>query len=104
VAKSRLASVQKVPYQYGRSQFADIFNLIDQKVNDLSDGKIAGVNNAATTIPTGFTVGTYAKGDLVRNSNPSVVVTSTGNYVVLAWLCINDATSVGAFVPCKVLT
>jgi hypothetical protein len=56
-------------------------------INLMTDGRIAGVNNATTAAPT---AGEYAPGDEVRNSAPTEVGTAGSKYVIKGWLCIND--------------
>lgn len=69
-------------------------------VNLMTDGRVAGVNNAVTSIPT---TGTYAVGDFVRNSTPSELGSAGSKYVIFGWLCV-VAGSPGTLVQCRFLT
>lgn len=68
-------------------------------VNLLSNGRLAGTNNAMTAAPT---AGGYAVGDFVRNSAPAEAGSSGSKYVVLGWVCTADNPL--TFLPCRVLT
>lgn len=103
MARNRLASGARVPFQYRRSDLVDIFNLIDAKVNALGEDAITAFHNATTAIPSGFPVGTYAVGDFVKNTNITQLSTSIlfggSTYCIEGWLCIDQTTNVGAFKP-----
>lgn len=70
------------------------------QVNGLGDGTLASSNNAAASVPT---TGTFAKGDFVRNSNPSELGTTPNKYVVEGWICLVGGTP-GTFVQKRFLT
>lgn len=53
-------------------------------VNALAEGRMAGTVNAANAKPT---TGTYAPGDIVRNSAPAELGTAGSKYVLNGWLC-----------------
>lgn len=103
MARNRLSSAQRVPADYRRSDFNDIFNLIDAKVNALGEDAISAFHNATTAIPSGFPVGTYAIGDVVKNTNPTSLSTSIlfggATYCIEGWICMDQTTNVGAFKP-----
>lgn len=65
-------------------KLTDLFRDIAKQVNDLTEGKISAVTNAATSVPT---TGTYQKGDVVRNSAPTETGTAPNTYVVYGWIC-----------------
>ena len=73
-----------------RGQFerklTELFRDAAQQVNAAADGQMVASNNARTSIPT---TGTFAKGDFVRKSAPSVA--SSG--VVVGWLRITDGSA-----------
>jgi hypothetical protein len=73
---------------------------IAQQVNALSEGTLAANYNALTTAPTS---GTYAKGDVVKNSNPSELGTALSKYVVTGWICTVGGTP-GTWLPMRTLT
>jgi hypothetical protein len=56
-------------------------------INLMTDGRIAGTNNATTAAPTS---GSYAPGDLVKNSAPAKAGSAGSRYVILGWICVDD--------------
>jgi hypothetical protein len=60
----------------------NIITRIMNQLNTLSDGSISASTTATTAPPT---AGTYARGDFVRNSQP----TAGG---VLGWVCVTGGT------------
>jgi hypothetical protein len=69
-------------------------------INALSDGLLTGTNNATTAAPT---AGPHARGDFVKNSQPSELGTAGSKYVLLGWICTVSGTP-GTFVQCRALT
>lgn len=55
-----------------------------KQVNAVSEGRIAGHHNAATSAPVN---GLYQQGDYLRNSAPQVLGTAGSRYVVKGWIC-----------------
>jgi hypothetical protein len=76
--------------------------LVDHAIllNLLTDGRLAGTNNATTAAPTS---GTHAQGDVVRNSAPTELGTAGSKYVVLGWICVAGGTP-GTWLQTRVLT
>lgn len=70
------------------------------QVNQLSEGRLVGTYNATTAVPT---AGTYARGDFVRNSEPSELGAAGSKYVIFGWLNVAGGTP-GTFVQCRFLT
>lgn len=68
-------------------------------LNMLTNGQLAGTNNATTAMPAG---GTYAVGDFVRNSAPAEAGGAGSMYVILGWVCTSASPLV--FKQCRVLT
>ena len=66
------------------------------QVNQVSEGRISAVYNAAPAAPT---TGQWAQGDFVRNSAPTEMGTAPNRYVIFGWL----HTGAG-FVECRFLT
>ena len=62
---------------------------VAQQVNALSEGLLAANYNALPSIPTS---GAHARGDEVRNSEPSELGLSGFKYVVRGWLCVASGT------------
>ena len=77
-----------------------LFRNIAQKVNDIGDGRLAQIDNALTAAPT---TGTWAKGDFVRNSNPSEQGSAASKYVIYGWICSVGGTP-GTWLQCRFLT
>ena len=56
-----------------------------KQVNAVSEGRIAGHHNAATTAPAS---GLYQRGDYLINSQPQVLGTAGSQYVINGWVCV----------------
>lgn len=69
-------------------------------LNLMTDGRLAGTNNAYTAAPT---TGTHAWGDFLRNSEPTEAGAGGSMYVVLGWVCTVGGTP-GTWLECRVLT
>lgn len=88
---------------YGRDlnyALAQNFRAIAQKVNLLADGRIAGSDFVASSVPT---TGTYTQGDFIRNSTPVEAGAAASKYVILGWICTAGG-SPGTLLECRVLT
>jgi hypothetical protein len=57
---------------------------VAQQVNALSEGRLVASYNALTAAPT---TGTWAKGDYIKNSNPSELGAASSKYVIHGWIC-----------------
>ena len=68
-------------------KLTDLFRDTGKQVNDLSEGRISAVTNAATSVPT---TGTWKQGDWVRNSTPVEAGVATAKYVVTGWIRITS--------------
>lgn len=69
-------------------------------LNLMTDGRLAGTNNAYTAAPT---TGIHAQGDFVRNSAPTEAGSGGSMYVVLGWVCETGGAP-GTWLECRVLT
>lgn len=78
----------------------NIFRKIARKVNQIGDGRIAGSDFIAATIPT---TGTFKQGDFIRNSAPVEAGTASSRYVVIGWVCVSGG-SPGTLLQCRYLT
>lgn len=83
-----------------RSRLTDLLRDSAKQVNLMSEGRLAAVNLALTAAPT---TGTYAQGDLVRNSDPTETGSAPNTYVVFGWLCVASGTP-GTWVPLNIPT
>jgi hypothetical protein len=70
-------------------KLTDLFRDTAKQVNDLTEGRIAAVTNATTSVPT---AGTWNKGDIVRNIAPTEAGTAPNTYVVYGWECTSGGT------------
>ena len=77
-----------------------LFRTSARQVNDLTEGRVAAVNNAATTAPT---TGANAQGDFLRKSNPVEAGAALTKYVIYGWVCVAGGTP-GTWVECRFLT
>jgi hypothetical protein len=73
-----------------RVALLDFFRLLVNKLDGLSTGRIAAVDNAATAMPT---TGTFARGDFVRNATPSILGVAASRYVITGWTRITDGSA-----------
>ena len=79
---------------------SDILRSHATKLNQVSDSRLAAIDNALTTAPT---TGQWAQGDFVRNSLPSELGAPGTKYVIYGFLCTVGGTP-GTFVQCRFLT
>jgi hypothetical protein len=79
----------------------DFFRPLVTKVNGIASGVfIHSADNAATAAPT---AGTYAKGDFIRNSNPTELGIATAKYVIFGYICTVGGTP-GTWLQVRTLT
>lgn len=71
-----------------------------KQVNALSEGRLEAFYNATTAAPTS---GTYARGDYIKNSEPSEAGSALSKYVILGWVCTVGGTP-GTWKECRALT
>lgn len=69
-------------------------------LNLMTDGRMAGTNNAYTAAPT---TGTHAQGDFVRNLTPIETGAALSRFVVIGWIAVAGGTP-GTWRECRVLT
>lgn len=72
------------------------------QLNQLSEGQVVAVTNAATAAPTGSAVN-YNLGDFILNSAPAELGTAGSKYIVHGWRC-TAAGAPGTWLPCRFLT
>jgi hypothetical protein len=96
----RLKTSVKVPDNYRRGDWIRILDEIDRNVNLLAEGKLSANYNATTAAPT---TGIYAKGDFLRNSNPSESGSGGSKYIIFGWICTVSGTP-GTWNECRFLT
>lgn len=71
-------------------KLTDLFRDTATQVNDLTEGRIASVTNAATSVPT---TGSWSQGDFVRNATPSEAGTAGSKYVITGWLRLTSSSN-----------
>lgn len=83
-----------------RVRITELFRETARKVNALSRGVFAALDNTGTAAPT---TGTWAQGDFVANSNRVEAGTAGSRYVILGWVCVASGTP-GTWVESRALT
>lgn len=83
-------------------QLTDLHRQIGAQLNQLSEGQIQAVTNAATAAPTGAVVA-YQQGDVIRNLTPTELGAPGAKYVVFQFICV-AAGSPGTWKECRALT
>ena len=79
---------------------ARVLRSIAQKVNQLADGRISAIDNAALAPPT---TGQWLRGDVVRNALPVESGAPGSRFVVFGWICVASG-SPGTFLPLQIPT
>ena len=103
----KLSLEYQIPEKWDQNQMTDVVAQISDVINLLAEGRLSATYLTASTVPT---VGSYAQGDFVRNSNPSeqnsVAAGLAAKYVNVGWICTSPTTSSTAatFKECRVLT
>lgn len=87
-------------YQAFKSRFYDIWKALAIQLNGLSEGRGSAFYGASTAAPT---TGTWAQGDVVRNSAPAELGTAGSKYVIHGWQCTVSGTP-GTWVQMRYLT
>lgn len=83
-------------------QLDTLWRQLATQVNQISEGQLSAVNNAANSAPTGTAIA-YRQGDFVRNSQPAELGAAGSRYVVHGWIC-TVAGSPGTWVQARYLT
>lgn len=71
-------------------KLTDLFRDIARQVNDLTEGRLSAVTNAASSVPTS---GSWSQGDFVRNATPSEAGTAGSKYVITGWLRLTSSSN-----------
>lgn len=79
-------------------QLDSLYRQIATQLNQLTEGRITAVTNAATAPPVS---GEWMQGDFIRNSEPSE--SGSPATVTIGWVCIESGEP-GTWVPCQFLT
>lgn len=102
---SKLLLDQKVPSEYNRATFVDLFRVIMSQVNPLSEGSINARYQAQVSVPAGSVMASV--GDVVFDSNAtvrgSVAPGLAASYVRMGWVCTVPGTP-GTWQEIRVLT
>lgn len=86
--------------RYRPGTMREICRRIEDAVNILAEGRLAGRYFNATTVPT---TGSFAQGDIVWKANPTEAGTTPNKYVVIGWICTVAGTP-GTLLEMRVLT
>lgn len=88
----RLDPFPRFPADSGQliRKLTDLFRDTAKQVNDLTEGRISAVTNAATSVPT---TGTWNQGDFVRNSAPVEAGAASSKYVVTGWIRLTSGSN-----------
>lgn len=81
-------------------RLTELFRLVANQVNGLSEGSVAASYQALVSAPT---TGAYQWGDFVRNKEPIEQGTAGSKYIVLGWTCTSSGTP-GTWVAARALT
>lgn len=81
-------------------QISAVLRELGTRINLLSHGALAGIRGIATAAPT---TGTWAKGDVVRNSAPAEAGGAGSKYVIYGWIC-SAAGTPGTWLQIRTLT
>ena len=71
-------------------KLTDLFRAHAQQVNDLTEGRVSAVTNAASAVPT---TGTWNQGDFVRKLNTVEAGTGGSKYVITGWLRLTSGSN-----------
>lgn len=77
--------------------------LVQQQVNRISGGSIAGATTASTSPPAVGSVTIYSQGDRILNSAPTELGSAGSKYVVTGWICVAGGAP-GTWLQCRTLT
>lgn len=81
-------------------RLSDALRDVAAQVNGLAEGRLKATYNAQTAAPT---TGKHARGDFVKNSEPSELGTAASKYVIVGWVCVT-AGEPGTWAQCRFLT
>jgi hypothetical protein len=96
----RISTDLRLPQSYDAAALAEVLRRIVTQLNNLSDGRLNARDSGLTAPPT---TGRYAVGDVVWHTSPSETTTTTGNFVVMGWVCTASGEP-GTFEQMRVLT
>ena len=83
-------------------QLDGLLRSITVQLNQLTEGQVVAVTNAATAAPTGGAVN-YNLGDFILNSTPSELGAGGSKYIIHGWRCV-AAGAPGTWLQCRFLT
>lgn len=80
----RLDPKPRIPPEADRMalRVADLFQRVNEAVNALTEGRASALYTARNAAPT---VGTWARGDYVPNSEPAELGAASSKYVIYGW-------------------
>ena len=83
-----------------RRQLDNLYRQISTQLNQLSEGGINAVTNAATSPPAS---GIWTRGDFIRNAEPTEAGSNGARYVLVGWVCVASGEP-GTWRQCRYLT
>ena len=81
-------------------QLTSVLRDLGTRLDTLSKGSLSGVRGKGTAAPT---TGTWAKGDVIRNTTPSESGAGGSKYVIYGWECVTGGTP-GTWKDMRMLT
>lgn len=81
-------------------QLLSVLRDLGTRLDLLAQGHLAGVRGKATAAPT---TGTWAVGDVIRNSAPAEAGVALSKYVIYGWICTVAGTP-GTWLELRTLT
>jgi len=98
---SKLLLDLRVPDKYDKATMADIIRQLCTQVNRLSEGTLSARYQAQASVPTSVAA---AVGDVVWDSNVTVLGTVGSQYVRLGWICNVASQTAPTFQEIRVMT
>lgn len=71
-------------------RLTDLFRDHARQVNDLTEGRVSAVTNAASAVPT---TGTWNQGDFIRKLNTVEAGTAGAKYVITGWIRLTSGSN-----------
>lgn len=91
---------QNPQIQNAQPELLKLLREITNQVNAITEGQSYAFHGAMTSAPT---TGSWAVGDMVKNSSPTELGTTGSKYVITHFVCVASGTP-GTWVACRSLT
>src|SRR5688572_2105819 len=96
----KVSVANRLPLEWSRETVSALLREVETEIGLLAEGYLAGRYAAGTAAPT---TGSWAKGDIRWNSNPSESGATGSKVIVLGWLCTVAGTP-GTWEQIQILT